>query len=56
MLDEPTTSLDIKATSDFCRTMQQIAQNGKTLILVTHHLEEIVPEIRIQPLGRVQLT
>ncbi len=46
VLDEPTTSLDIKATNDFCGSMRLIARSGKTLILVTHHLEEIVPEIQ----------
>jgi iron complex transport system ATP-binding protein len=46
VLDEPTTSLDLKATHDFCRSMRRIARSGKTLILVTHHLEEIVPEIQ----------
>jgi iron complex transport system ATP-binding protein len=46
VLDEPTTSLDIKATSEFCASMRAIAKGGKTLILVTHHLEEIVPEIQ----------
>lgn len=46
VLDEPTTSLDIKATSEFLDAIRRIAHEGKTLILVTHHLEEIVPEVR----------
>jgi iron complex transport system ATP-binding protein len=45
ILDEPTTSLDIKSSHEFRNTMRLIAQSGKTLILVTHHLEEIIPEI-----------
>jgi len=46
VLDEPTTSLDLKATAEFLSTISRIAREGKTLILVTHHLEEIVPEVR----------
>jgi len=46
VLDEPTTSLDIKATSEFCHTMESIARGNKTLILVTHHIEEIISDIR----------
>lgn len=45
ILDEPTTSLDIRASHEFRETMRRIARSGKTLILVTHHLDEIVPEI-----------
>jgi iron complex transport system ATP-binding protein len=45
ILDEPTTSLDMKATRDFLAMMRNLASHGSTLVLVTHHLEEIVPEI-----------
>jgi iron complex transport system ATP-binding protein len=45
VLDEPTTGLDL-VTRDRClELVRGIAQGGPTLILVTHHLEEIVPEI-----------
>lgn len=50
ILDEPTTSLDLVARHDFMERVRHIAQAGATLILVTHHIEEIVPEI-----GRVIL-
>lgn len=50
MLDEPTTGLDLVARHDFMERVRQIARAGTTLILVTHHIEEIVPEI-----GRVIL-
>lgn len=46
LLDEPTTGLDILARRRFLETMRQIAQHGTTVILVTHHVEEILPEIR----------
>jgi iron complex transport system ATP-binding protein len=50
ILDEPTTSLELVARHDFMERVRDIAHAGATLILVTHHIEEIVPEI-----GRVIL-
>jgi iron complex transport system ATP-binding protein len=44
LLDEPTTGLDLAARHRFLRTLSELA-SGKTLILVTHHIEEIIPEI-----------
>ena len=45
LLDEPTTGLDLVARHDFMERVRQIARDGTTLILVTHHVEEIIPEI-----------
>jgi iron complex transport system ATP-binding protein len=45
ILDEPTTGLDLVARHDFTERVRQIARAGTTLILITHHIEEIVPEI-----------
>lgn len=45
VLDEPTTGLDLVARHDFMERVRRIARNGTTLILITHHVEEIVPEI-----------
>ena len=45
VLDEPTTGLDMVARHDFMERVRQIAREGTTLVLVTHHIEEIVPEI-----------
>jgi iron complex transport system ATP-binding protein len=45
LLDEPTTGLDLAARHRFLQTLSKLAGVGKTLILVTHHLEEIIPEI-----------
>ena len=50
ILDEPTTGLDLVARHDFLERVRHIARAGTTLILVTHHIEEILPEI-----GRVIL-
>jgi iron complex transport system ATP-binding protein len=45
ILDEPTTSLDLKALHDFRESVRKIADSGKSVILVTHALEDIIPEI-----------
>jgi iron complex transport system ATP-binding protein len=45
VLDEPTTGLDVVARHTFMERVRQIARTGTTLILITHHVEEIVPEI-----------
>ena len=45
VLDEPTTGLDLVARHDFMERVRQIARAGTTLVLITHHVEEIVPEI-----------
>ena len=45
LLDEPTTGLDLAARFDFMELVRQIAREGTTIILVTHHIDEIVPEI-----------
>jgi iron complex transport system ATP-binding protein len=45
VLDEPTTGLDLAARHDFMERVRQIAREGTTLILITHHIDEIVPEI-----------
>ena len=50
VLDEPTTGLDLVARHAFMEQVRNIAKSGTTLILITHHVEEIVPEI-----GRVIL-
>lgn len=45
LLDEPTTGLDIVARQRFMETVRELARQGTTTILVTHHVEEVVPEI-----------
>jgi iron complex transport system ATP-binding protein len=50
LLDEPTTGLDVVARGRFLDMLGGLARSGVTLILVTHHLEEVVPAI-----GRVVL-
>lgn len=45
ILDEPANSLDIRAQHEVRDAMRKLAQNGVTVILVTHHLPDIIPEI-----------
>ncbi|MBO8043765.1 hypothetical protein J6396_39570, partial [Pseudomonas aeruginosa] len=45
LLDEPSTGLDLVAREQLVATMRVLAQQGITLVLVTHHIEEIIPEI-----------
>jgi iron complex transport system ATP-binding protein len=46
ILDEPTTGLDLLARHRFLETLHNVSRQGKTIILVTHHVEEIFPEIQ----------
>ena len=45
LLDEPSTGLDLISRQHLIDSMRHLAQQGITLVLVTHHLEEIIPEI-----------
>ncbi len=58
VLDEPTTGLDFVARARFLAAIREVARSGVTLILVTHHVEEVVPEIErviLLEAGRVAL-
>ncbi|TWT18177.1 ATP-binding cassette domain-containing protein [Luteimonas marina] len=45
LLDEPAAGLDVVARDHLLRTLRRLAHEGVTLVLVTHHAEELVPEI-----------
>jgi iron complex transport system ATP-binding protein len=45
LLDEPTSGLDLKACFQYLDIVRDLMQSGKTIILVTHHIHEIPPEI-----------
>jgi iron complex transport system ATP-binding protein len=45
ILDEPTTSLDPGALREFRTVLRTLARAGKSLILVTHHIADLIPEI-----------
>jgi iron complex transport system ATP-binding protein len=46
VLDEPTTGLDVIARHRFLELVRGIARSGPTVVLVTHHVEEIIPEVQ----------
>ncbi len=43
VLDEPTTGLDIRARFELLGMLNELAFAGTQIVLVTHHLEEILP-------------
>lgn len=45
VLDEPCDGLDPHATWSFLRTLRGLATPERSLVLVTHHVNDIVPEI-----------
>jgi len=45
VLDEPSTSLDLHATHELREILRKLARSGITIIMVTHHLPDIIPEI-----------
>jgi len=45
VLDEPTSGLDVKACFQYLDIVRGLLQAGKTIILVTHHIHEIPPEV-----------
>jgi iron complex transport system ATP-binding protein len=45
VFDEPTSGLDLKACFQYLDLMRAQIAKGKTVVLVTHHLHEIPPEI-----------
>jgi iron complex transport system ATP-binding protein len=45
VLDEPCAGLDPHAAHHVRRALRTLASGGRSLILVTHHVEDIVPEI-----------
>jgi iron complex transport system ATP-binding protein len=45
VLDEPTTSLDLRASREFRATIRKLVRGGTSLVLVTHALEEVIPEV-----------
>ena len=45
LFDEPTNALDIGAQFLLRQTIRDLAQSGMGVLLVTHHVSEIIPEI-----------
>src|SRR5262252_6058037 len=45
LFDEPSNALDIGAQIQLRETMRELARAGLSILLVTHHVSEIIPEI-----------
>jgi iron complex transport system ATP-binding protein len=45
LFDEPSNALDIGAQFQLRETMRELARSGLAVLLVTHHVSEIIPEI-----------
>src|SRR5712664_989965 len=45
LFDEPSNAMDIGAQLQLRDTMRELAQSGLGILLVTHHVSEIIPEI-----------
>ena len=45
ILDEPCAGLDVKAREEILDAVQKMCADGPALIYITHHIEEILPEI-----------
>lgn len=45
ILDEPTEGLDFAASFDYLGRIRELSASGHNIVLVTHHLNEIPPEV-----------
>ena len=45
ILDEPTSGLDLKSCFQYLEIVRGLMRTGTTIVLVTHHIHEIPPEI-----------
>jgi len=45
ILDEPTSGLDFAASFDYLERIRRLARDGRNIVIVTHHLNEIPPEV-----------
>jgi iron complex transport system ATP-binding protein len=45
VLDEPTNGLDLRARHQLLTSLRQLATAGTTLLMVTHQIEAVIPEV-----------
>lgn len=45
VFDEPCAGLDVEAAYHVRQALSQLARAGRTVLIVTHHVEDIVPEV-----------
>jgi iron complex transport system ATP-binding protein len=46
ILDEPTAGLDFSASFDYLRRIRDLSKRGHNIVIATHHLHEIPPEVQ----------
>ncbi len=57
ILDEPTTALDLTAQHELRLILRKLAQSGIGIVMVTHHLSDLIPEIErvvLMSRGRIE--
>jgi iron complex transport system ATP-binding protein len=45
ILDEPSTALDLAAQYELRANLSKLARSGIGIVMVTHHLSDLIPEI-----------
>src|SRR5436305_15100803 len=45
ILDEPSVALDLSAQHELRQILRKLAQSGIGIVMVTHHLSDLIPEI-----------
>jgi iron complex transport system ATP-binding protein len=45
LLDEPSNALDLHSQQDLRNLLRRLAQQGTGILLITHHIADIIPEI-----------
>jgi iron complex transport system ATP-binding protein len=45
ILDEPSIALDLRAQHELRLIVRKLAQSGTAIVMVTHHLSDLIPEI-----------
>ncbi|MFP5232488.1 MAG: ABC transporter ATP-binding protein [Acidobacteriota bacterium] len=45
LLDEPSNALDLAAQQDLREMLRELAQKGTAILLITHHIADILPEM-----------
>lgn len=46
LLDEPSNALDLAAQHDLRETLRGLAQAGTAIVMITHHVSDVLPEMR----------
>jgi iron complex transport system ATP-binding protein len=46
LLDEPTSGLDIRTAFLYSEVLRELMRRGRTILLTTHHIHEIPPEVQ----------